>query len=180
MHDDTETSFESLVRPELVKLYRLAYRLTGHSEDAEDLVQEVIVKAYDRRRELSSIESLGGWLARVMFNQFIDDVRRQKRDRLRIVSIDSDDATGRLASAVPSEEATPSVAWERGAIRDALGAALAALSLEHRTVVLMHDAEGYTLEEIQRITGIPIGTVKSRLHRARARLRELLDSAGTF
>jgi len=58
--------------------------------------------------------------------------------------------------------------------------ALASLSMEHRTALLMHDAEGYKLEEIQSITGIPIGTLKSRLHRARARLRELLDVDGTF
>jgi RNA polymerase sigma-70 factor (ECF subfamily) len=58
--------------------------------------------------------------------------------------------------------------------------ALAALSIDHRTVLLMHDAEGYKLEEIQLITGIPVGTLKSRLHRARSRLRDVLEIDGTF
>jgi RNA polymerase sigma-70 factor (ECF subfamily) len=57
---------------------------------------------------------------------------------------------------------------------------LAQLSLEHRAVVLMHDSEGYKLDEIHKITGIPVGTLKSRLHRARARLREILTADGTF
>ena len=60
------------------------------------------------------------------------------------------------------------------------GAALARLSEEHRVVVLLHDTEGYKLEEIQDLIGTPIGTIKSRLHRARARLREILEEDGTF
>ncbi len=61
-----------------------------------------------------------------------------------------------------------------------LDRALAQLSDEHRLVVMLHDTEGYTMEEIQQLTDVPVGTIKSRLHRARARLREILDADGTF
>jgi len=79
--NDSDASFEALVRPELQRLYRLAYRLSGAANDAEDLVQNVLIKAYERRRELSSIDGLGAWLARVMYNAFVDDLRRHKRRR---------------------------------------------------------------------------------------------------
>jgi RNA polymerase sigma-70 factor (ECF subfamily) len=169
-----------LLRPELPKLYRLAYRLTGQVRDAEDLVQEVLIKAYDRRREITSFEALGAWLGRVMYNQFIDDTRRDARSRFRLVPLDDHLPAVEIAESLRSPRATPGEAWEQDALQAALATALQALSLEHRTVVLMHDAEGYTLEEIQTITGIPIGTVKSRLHRARSRLRDLLSDDGTF
>lgn len=173
--DGSDPSFEALVRPEIGRLYKLAYRLTGHVRDAEDLVQDVLTKAFQRRRELSSIDGLGAWLARVMYNQFIDDTRRHARRRFRVVSIDEGSQGSDLDAALASDAADPARAQIQRSIQRALTDALAALSIEHRTVVLMHDAEGYTLEEIQRITGVPLGTLKSRLHRARARLRELLD-----
>jgi RNA polymerase sigma-70 factor (ECF subfamily) len=170
-------SFEDLVGPELPKLYRLAYRLTGKVGDAEDLVQDVLIKAYERRRELTSFDALGAWLGRVLYNQFIDEKRRDGRWRLRLIPYDehTESVEEVEADAAP---ATPGEVWERSALREALGRALDTLSLEHRSVVLLHDAEGYTLEEIQTITGVPLGTLKSRLHRARRRLRRQLGGAG--
>lgn len=178
--DDTHASFESLLRPELDRLYRLAYRLTSDVPDAEDLVQEVLTRVYERRDELTSIDVLGPWLARVLYNRFVDNRRRYERKRLRTVAFDDapEPAVGR--SALASEEAGPDALTEQAFDISALTAALAELSLEHRGVLLMHDAEGYKLEEIQTITGVPVGTLKSRLHRARARLRSLLEADGTF
>jgi len=172
---DSNASFEALIRPELQRLYRLAYRLSGTVGDAEDLVQTVLIKAYERRRELSSIDGLGAWLARVMYNAFVDDIRRHRRHRFAVVPLEDAVRQPDDAAALASPALQPSQAQERDTLRITLRNALAELSIEHRTVVLMHDSEGYTLEEIQRITGIPIGTLKSRLHRARARLRALLD-----
>ena len=166
--------FNALLTPHLGRLYRLAQRLTGHSADAEDLLQDVLLKLYQRRRELSSIETLAPWLCRVLYNQFLDDVRQRKRQRLRLAA---------AAEVVPDEAMDPlQVAAPQGRLFDfaEVHAALAKLSDEHRAVLLMHDAEGYKLIEIQLITGIPIGTLKSRLHRARRRLRELLDREGTI
>lgn len=155
-------------------MYRLAQRLTGNVADAEDLLQDVLLKLYQRRRELSSIETLAPWLCRVLYNQFLDDLRQRKRQRLRIA----------LAGDTGPEEAIDplQVAAPAGRLFDfgEVHSALAKLSNEHRSVLLMHDAEGYKLIEIQQITDIPIGTLKSRLHRARRRLRELLDGEGTI
>lgn len=177
--DETHSSFEELLRPHVDRLYRLAFRLSGNVADAQDLVQEVLVKAYERRAELTSIAALSPWLARVLYNSFIDNTRRYARKRLRTVPIDRAEVGGE-----PMEPASPLAGPEDETQRAfdimALAKALDKLSLEHRSVLLMHDSEGYKLEEIQAITGIPVGTLKSRLHRARARARELLDEDGTF
>lgn len=171
--------FADLLRPHMDRLYRLAYRLTGAQSDAEDLLQNVLLKIYERRDELSSISDLGPWLSRVLYNRFVDDVRKHARKRLTAIdpdSLGSDAVSGNF----DCEPARPDRAAETEFSIMQVQQALAMLSIEHRTVLLMHDAEGYKLHEIQSITGVPIGTLKSRLHRARARLRGLLELEGTF
>jgi len=171
-------NFDALVRPQLDKLYRFAFRLTGQIADAEDLVQEVLIKAYHRREELTSMtDALGPWMARVLYNRFVDDQRKHARSRLRSVPLDEE---ADQLSATEHEPALPERAAQAEFDISRLKQALAELSLEHRAVLLMHDSEGYKLEEIQTITGVPLGTLKSRLHRARARLRTLLEADGTF
>lgn len=174
--DPTAAEFEALIRPHLDRLYRLAYRLTLTVADAQDLVQDVLLKLYPRRDELSSINDLNPWLSRVLYNQFVQQTRRYRSQRLRIVPEGDGDPMDRLVG--PSED--PAAGALRSFDITAVQVALGKLSEKHRTVLLMHDAEGYKLKEIQTITGIPVGTVKSRLHRARARMRELLNADGTF
>jgi len=172
-------NFAALLKPHLDRLYRLAYRLTGAVADAEDLVQEVLCKAYERNDELTSIADLGPWLGRVLYNRFIDDTRKLARKRLSVIDPDQLGPGHIDCDGCPETRSVEAKAdAEVSIIR--LKAALGALSIEHRTVVLMHDSEGYKLSEIQSITGLSLGTLKSRLHRARARLRELLGPEGTF
>lgn len=174
--DPTVGEFETLIRPHLDRLYRLAYRLTLTVADAQDLVQDVLLKLYPRRDELSSINDLSPWLSRVLYNQFVQQTRRYRSQRMRVVIEGDGDPMDSLAG--PGEDPA------EGAVRafniTEVRAALAQLSEAHRTVLLMHDSEGYKLQEIQIITGTPVGTLKSRLHRARTRLRELLTTDGTF
>ncbi len=174
--DPTAAEFETLVRPHLDRLYRLAYRLTLAVPDAQDLVQDVLVKLYPRRDELSSINDLAPWLSRVLYNQFVQQTRRYRSQRLRVIPEADGDPMDSLEG--PGED--PLVGVQRSFDITEVQAGLAKLSEEHRTVLLMHDAEGYKLHEIQTITGIPLGTLKSRLHRARARLREVINPDGTF
>jgi RNA polymerase sigma factor (sigma-70 family) len=179
MHDGTRETdaFAAILEPHLERLYRLAYRLTGNQSDAQDLVQDVLVKLYERRDELTSIADLEPWLCRVLYNRFIDDARKHARRRL--TAIDPSDLEYSHQDC-DCDRARPDRVAEQSFDISAVQNGLAALSIEHRTVLLMHDAEGYKLEEIQTITGVAIGTLKSRLHRARARLRGLLEADGTF
>ena len=166
-------AFEALIKPHLHGLYRLAYRLTGSVADAEDLLQDVLIRLY-RRGGLHEIESLQVWLKRVLYNQFVDEARRYARRRLESIGDSGPELESAHANGGPEADAV------RAFDRSALQRALAALSVEQRTVVLMHDAEGYKLIEIQEITGVELGTLKSRLHRGRERLRTLLTSMEPF
>jgi len=180
MNSIDKAGFSAAIQPHFDKLYRLAYRLTGSKADAEDLLQDVLTKLYERRTELSSIRSLSPWLGRVVYNQFVDNSRSYGRKALLLVgdsSADLEAAVNKPLSADIRDE--PDSGAEQAEELGKLTAALARLSEEHRIVLLMHDSEGYKLVEIQEITGLPIGTVKSRLHRARARLREILSDTDT-
>jgi RNA polymerase sigma-70 factor (ECF subfamily) len=174
---ETNDTFERLVRPHFDRLYRLAWRLAGHKAEAEDLFQELLIKAYGKLDELVKIDEPGSWLCRVMYNLFIDERRRFARRRLQ--TVEEGQMAGDGLAGIPGVE-DPVLDRERWEKIRALDAALSQLSDDHRVVVLLHDTEGYKLEEIHDITGIPVGTVKSRLHRARARLREILTRNGTF
>ena len=177
---DNKEHFDKLLRPHVDRLYRLAYRLTGAVSDAEDLVQDVLIKAYERVDELSSIEALAPWLGRVLYNRFVDDSRRYARNRFRTVSVDEQHSHAPTGLELADAGAGPEAGAQQALDIMALQKGLAQLSIDHRTVLLLHDSEGYKLEEIQLITGTPVGTLKSRLHRARARLRALVTGDGTF
>ena len=127
--------------------------------------------------DLVELEEPGAWLCRVMYNHFIDGRRRYARQRL--VSVSEDQLPEKSLEALPGK-LDPVRDVERLDNIMQLQRALDSLSEDHRLVVLLHDCEGYKLSEIQEITGDPVGTIKSRLHRARARLREILAAAGTI
>jgi RNA polymerase sigma-70 factor (ECF subfamily) len=169
--------FERLVRPHFDRLYRLAWRLTGARAEAEDLFQELLIKSYGMLGQLVEIEEPGSWLCRVMYNLFVDQHRRFTRQRMHLVDeghLPGEGLAGIAGDLDPLAD-NERLEWIRH-----LDDALAALSEEHRIVVLLHDAEGYKLSEISVITGTPEGTVKSRLHRARARLRQILSEDEGF
>ena len=174
---DQSHVFERVVRPHFDRLYRLAWRLTGSKAEAEDLFQELLIKAFGLLHELVKIEEPGSWLCRVMYNLFVDQHRRFARHRMHLV--DEGHLPGEGLAGIAGD-LDPVAYSERVDTFRLLDAALQQLSEDHRIVVLLHDTEGYTLIEIQEITGAPIGTIKSRLHRARARLRQILADDGTF
>ncbi len=174
---DNKLVFERIVRPHFDRLFRLAWRLAGSKADAEDLFQELLIRAYDMLDDLVSIDQPGPWLCRVMYNLFVEEQRRFARQRMHTVE------EGRLAgeglAGLPGPD-DPDYDNQRIETLQRLDRALDQLSDEHRLVVLLHDTEGYKLTEIQDLTGLPVGTIKSRLHRARARLRDILTADGTI
>jgi RNA polymerase sigma-70 factor (ECF subfamily) len=174
---DNNLTFERLVRPHFDRLYRLAWRLAGSKAEADDLFQELLIKAFGMLDDLVKIDRPDQWLSRVMYNLFIDEKRRFARRRMHMVEEGEMSGDG-LAGIAGSDD--PVRDQQRLEKIQRLDMALSQLSDEHRIVVLLHDTEGYKLSEIQELTGSPVGTVKSRLHRARARLREILSADGTI
>jgi len=163
-----EARFAALVQPHYDVLYRVAYRLTRSVHDAEDLAQEVCVRAYPRLAELERLEQPRGWLLRVLYRLFVDSVRRYERKH--VTSIDDVDADSLVCDRPGPVEET-----ERALDRRRLSRAWRHLDQEQRALLALHDVEGYSLAELKELTGLKDGTLKSRLHRARVRLGKLLQ-----
>lgn len=163
----TAPSWEQIVAEHSARVYRLAYRLTGNRHDAEDLTQETFVRVF---RSLSGYTpgSFEGWLHRITTNLFLDTARRRTRIRM--------DPLGEDAERVPggSGLGTPERGFEHGNLDRDVQRALDELSPEFRAAVVLCDIEGLSYEEIAVTLGIKLGTVRSRIHRARAQLRESL------
>jgi len=153
-------------------LYRYAYRLTGSSADAEDLVQEAFGKALARLGQLREPERAKAWLFRILRNTFVSQYRHERHNP----------TVGGLDTVAPTTPLAEPTQWLRGdleldrlrkVVGEEIERALMSLTEEARTVILL-DLEGLTESEVALVVGCAVGTVKSRLARARAALREQL------
>ena len=163
----TPPSWDDVVREHSARVYRLAYRLTGNQHDAEDLTQEVFVRVF---RSLSNYTpgTFEGWLHRITTNLFLDLTRRRQRIRFEALA---DDAAERLRGREPS----PAQVYEDRYFDDDVQRALDSLTPEYRAAVVLSDIEGLSYEEIAATLGVKMGTVRSRIHRGRAQLRDALQ-----
>ena len=163
----TPPSWEDVVREHSARVYRLAYRLTGNSHDAEDLTQEVFVRVF-RSLPTYTPGTFEGWLHRITTNLFLDITRRRQRIRFEGLG---EETAARLKGAEP----TPSQAFDDRHLDHDIAVALADLPPEYRAAVVLCDIEGLTYEEIAAALGVKLGTVRSRIHRGRAQLRAALE-----
>jgi RNA polymerase sigma-70 factor, ECF subfamily len=168
---DRNTDFEQAVAPFMGQLYPKARRLTNNASDAEDLVQETVTKAYAAFHQFEPGTNLRGWLHKILTNTFINGYRKQHREPSVAFGTDFQDDwqvdNHPLSTLAPSAEAE---ALERLADSDILSA-LRELPEEFRIPIYLSDIEGYPYREIADMMGIPMGTVMSRLHRGRSKLR---------
>lgn len=167
-----EHAFAEHVVPQVDVLYRVALSLTGQPADAEDLVQDTLIRAF------RAIERFDGrhpraWLLTIMRNAHVNRNRRRRPSLLR--DTESGDLLDRLAPHSPASEDVVIGDEFEAVVADAL----AALPDKHRAVIALVDIDGLSYQEAADALGVPRGTVMSRLHRARARIRVRLDVAGT-
>jgi RNA polymerase sigma-70 factor, ECF subfamily len=166
-------AFGALVRRYQERLYSTILRLIGSSEDAEDVLQDAFVRAFERFDQFHGDSSFYTWLYRIAVNLALSGYRRRrvrgslKRSRLWGAPVSSEPADS-------SPEADPTISLERAERERIIEDALDRLGPEHRAVVILKDFDGHRYEEISAILDIPVGTVRSRLHRARCELRILL------
>jgi RNA polymerase sigma-70 factor (ECF subfamily) len=163
--EEAVPAWEDVARRYGRQIYNYAYRLTGNRDDASDLVQEVLLRV---RRGLANYTpgSFEGWLWRITRNAFLDDVRRRKRRPT--TSLPDVDRTSLLTAPSPDEV----LAQVR--LSDDIQSALLKLPVEFRECVVMCDVVGLSYDEIAHAVDIPVGTVRSRIHRGRKLLREML------
>ncbi|MDO5499527.1 MAG: RNA polymerase sigma factor SigE [Propionibacteriaceae bacterium] len=162
----TPPSWEDVVREHSARVYRLALRLTGNAHDAEDLTQDVFVRVFKslHRFEPGTFE---GWLHRITTNLFLDQARRRQRIRFDGLADGADDR-------LPGAARAPGDQLADAGLDHDVAAALAALPPEFRACVVLCDVEGLTYEEVADVLDVKLGTVRSRIHRGRAQLREAL------
>lgn len=164
-------AFGELVRRYQDRLYNTVFRLVDNGEDALDVVQEAFLNAYQSLNSFKGDSLFFTWLYRIAVNTAIS-LKRKKRVLARI-----GDRNGEFPTepADPSDLSRPGHALEQAEEEQKLHRALGRLSPEHRTVLVMKELEGQKYEEMAEILQVPIGTIRSRLHRARLELRELLE-----
>jgi RNA polymerase sigma-70 factor (ECF subfamily) len=168
MADDCQQRFARFIEPHLDGLRRVAYRLCRGGPDAEDLVQDVCLRALQKSAQLDEIDMPRTWLLRIQYNLFVDSVRRQAGSATESIEEHAPGATRSL-----QDHESPEAEAEAAEIAEQLSVAWPELN-EDQQALLAYYAEGYTLNELVEITGLPLGTLKARLHRARVRLGKLL------
>ena len=164
-------AFGELIRRYQDRLYNTVYRLLGNAEDARDVVQDAFINAFQSLDSFKGDSRFFTWLYRIAMNTAFSFKRKQRA----VLSIHrACEGNTALEPLDPSEATQPDFALEQADEERLLQRALLQLSADHRAVLIMKDMEGQKYEAMAEILQVPIGTIRSRLHRARMELRELL------
>ena len=174
----TQQEFEKLFLRSQRRAYSLAYRLTGNAADAEDVTQDAYVRAWNNFDTYDATRSFEGWLFRIITNRVIDMRRRQKRVPMYSLDtpIQGDDDGQPLAHEFASPDSNPEDIVIGPIMEEKLQRALSSLPTDYRTAILLCDVEQRSYQEIADAMDCAIGTVRSRIHRARVMLRKQLES----
>jgi RNA polymerase sigma-70 factor (ECF subfamily) len=170
---DDMAAFEELVARHRDKIYARAFSMMRNEDGAIDLSQEAWVKGWQRLKQFQGEASFVTWMTRIVINLCLDQLRKQKR--LRADSIEQlDEELGGVERQMPIVTPNPTERLEQQELRERIDRAMAQLSYEHRTVLILHEFEELEYKEIAKRMGCSIGTVMSRLFYARRRLAALL------
>lgn len=166
--------FSQAILPYLPKIKQLALKLSGNQADAEDLIQDAMIKIYPVFFDLDKSKNINAWIGRVVYNTYVDNWRKQQNKKtpqtvnaVEIIDLQNfeNDASTRLC---------PSLLLEMDDEQKEATRLIYQLKNEQRILLILHDIEGYSLNELSLTLNAPTGTIKSRLHRARKKLRELM------
>src|SRR5277367_6120063 len=171
-------AFEELVGRHRDKIYARAFSMMRNEDEAVDLSQEAWVKSWQRLKQFQGDSSFGTWMTRIVINLCLDQLRRRKRQRAESIEEMSEESGG-VERQMPVVVVNPTERLERAELRRRIDQALAQLSHEHRTVLILHEFEEMEYKEIARTMECSIGTVMSRLFYARRKMAVLLASLKT-
>jgi RNA polymerase sigma-70 factor (ECF subfamily) len=167
--------FDQEFMPHIDSMYNFAYRLTFDEDDSKDLVQETYLKAYRFIDSFQEGTNAKAWLFRILKNSFINEFRKKSKEPSKI---DYQEVESYYNSEDVDKSITPDLRVDvlNNMMGDEVSNALNSLDIDFRTVIILCDLEGFKYDEMAKILDIPIGTVRSRLHRARNLLKERLNS----
>ena len=167
-------SFEPLVKEHEKRIYNLALRMTGDPDDACDVAQDAFVKAYTSLKDFRGESAFGSWLYRLASNVCLDFLRREKRRGTVSLTVEDEELDIADLRFSPEDE------LERTGLRDAISTALMRLPAAARQMIVMRDVSGLSYAEIAEALDLELGTVKSRIARAREKLIAVLSEDETF
>lgn len=172
---EKQTIFNGEFMPHINSMYNFAYRLTLDPDDAKDLLQDTYLKAYRFIDSFQRGTNAKAWLFRILKNSFINDYRKRSKEPSKV---DYQEVESYYNSEEVDRQITPDLRVEalKDMIGDEISNALNSLDVDFRTVIILCDLEGFKYDEMAKILDIPIGTVRSRLHRARNLLKEKLST----
>lgn len=162
--------YTRLVQPHMTVMYRMAYRWTQNREESEDLVQDVLFKLVGRLDEMEAVDQLRPWLIKILYRRFVDLYRRGTRSPIESEHQWQPDTRLLEEMAIDEHDRVDQLEWQQVLLRG-----LETLDDDQRDAVLLHDVEGYTALEIADMLEISVGTVKSRVHRGRHKLKQFLQ-----
>lgn len=170
--------FNNEFLPHINSMYNFGYRLTLDEDDAKDLVQDTYLKAYRFIESFQKGTNAKAWLFRILKNSFINDYRKKSKEPSKV---DYQEVESYYNSDEVDRQITTDLRVEslQDMIGDEISNALNALDVDFRTVIILCDLEGFKYDEMAKILDIPIGTVRSRLHRARNLLKDKLSEYAT-
>ncbi|MDI3522967.1 MAG: polymerase sigma-70 factor, subfamily [Bacillota bacterium] len=168
-----QDAFATLVERYQGKIYNLAYRLLGNADDAGEMAQEVFCRAYVKLGEFRGEASFSTWLYRIAHNICYDELRRRRRRPVASLEAETESRT-RLE--VPAPQPGPAELCARQAVRERLQQLIATLPPDQRTALVLRDIQDLSYEEMAQVLQCSLGTIKSRLNRARRTLRDKLNA----
>lgn len=169
-------AFEKLVEAYQKRVFALCVQLAGNQDDAQDLAQEVFIQAFASINNFRQESDLGTWLHRIAVNKWINISRKQKKTQLVYLDAPVKTVNGEVQREVAASDGNPQEFVEEKEFHAQVRKALYQLTYEHRAVLVLREIQGYTYEEIAEILDCSIGTVRSRLNRARKAMKDNLQS----
>lgn len=172
-------AYEYLVKEYEKNVYNLALRMTGNSEDAYDMSQEAFIKAYNSLGSFRGDSKFSVWLYRIVSNVCLDFLRSRNRRATVSLSMENDDGE-EVELDVADEASSPQLLLDRSLTRDAVRRGLQSLPTDHREILLLREIQGMSYDEIAETLDLEVGTVKSRIFRARKKLCAFLIKDGNI
>jgi len=167
-------AFEELIEIYQPKVYNLAYKMFGSVEDASDFAQEALIKVYKNINTFKEESQFSTWIYRVAYNLYVDELRKRKKFEVQSIDEHYEDSSESKITIIDIHP-TPDQHLENKEKTEMIHNAINQLSHEHRAAIILRDINGHTYDEIAKIQSCSLGTVKSRINRARSQLKEILS-----
>ncbi len=171
-------AFEALIGEHQKRIFSIAFRMAGNPEDAADMAQEVLIKIFKNLGNFQGNSKFSTWVYRVATNTCLDELKKLRRHTAYSLDQELETEEGSVAAELADEAPTPEESAERRDLQRVVSEAIGMLSEDHKKAILLRDMQGFSYEEIANILQCSVGTVKSRINRARAQLKKILIKNG--